>query len=69
MEKPIELTLKEFEEKIVADINNANLQPFLLKPILEKIYNQVVVLEQQAYEMKKAEYENSAKEGEENGKD
>ena len=64
MEKPIEIILKELEEKIIKNINDADLQPFLVRPIIEKIYNQVVVLEQQSFLNKQEKYNKSIEKGE-----
>lgn len=64
MEKPIGIILKELEDKIIKNINNADLQPFLVRPIIEKIYNQVVVLEQQSFLNKQEKYNKSIEKGE-----
>lgn len=72
MDKPVEVKLKEMEERIVNEINKANLQPFLIRPIFERIYNQIITLEQQAYAQQKEEYEKfleKEKENEVNGMD
>lgn len=48
-EKPLILKVKDLENKIVATINNAGISAFIIKPIIEKILNQLNVLEQQEY--------------------
>lgn len=44
------LRKKEFEEKIVNLINEANLPAFIIKPIIKDLFEQLNVLEQQQFE-------------------
>lgn len=46
IEKPLIMILGETEEKIVSIINETNLPAFILKPMLERILNQIQNLEQ-----------------------
>ena len=46
IEKPLIMILGETEEKIVGIINETNLPAFILKPMLERILNQIQNLEQ-----------------------
>lgn len=46
IEKPLIMILGETEEKIVRIINETNLPAFILKPMLERILNQIQNLEQ-----------------------
>lgn len=46
IEKPLIMILGETEEKIVRSINESNLPAFILKPMLERILNQIQYLEQ-----------------------
>lgn len=65
MEKPLVLKTREIEEQIVKMINESGIPIFILKNSIEKIYNQLISLEQKEYEIAKKEYENSLKEGDE----
>ncbi len=56
--KPLTLIVKEYEEKLVKEINNSKLSPFIWKNILEKIYNELTYAENQEIE----NYNNSLKE-------
>ena len=64
-EKPLILRVKDTENRIVAIINNSNIPAFILKSSIEKIYNQLVQLEQQEYAIA---FENEKKEASENAK-
>ena len=46
IQKPIIIVLNETEEKIVEVLNESSLPAFIIKPMLEKILNQVNLLEQ-----------------------
>ena len=46
IQKPIIIVLNETEEKIVEVLNGSSLPAFIIKPMLEKILNQVNLLEQ-----------------------
>lgn len=63
MEKPLTLKMREIEEQIVKMINESGIPIFILKNSFEKIYNQLISLEQKEYEIAKKEYESSLKEG------
>ena len=65
-EKPLILKVKDLENRMVATINNAGIPAFIIKPIIEKILNQLNILEQQEYvqaveKNKKEEKENAKK--------
>ena len=64
-EKPLILRVKDTENRIVAIINNSNIPAFILKSSIEKIYNQLIQLEQQEYALA---LENEKKEEKENAK-
>lgn len=49
-EKPIIIKLRETENEIVKIINDCNIPAFILKPVFERILNQLQILEQQEYE-------------------
>lgn len=56
MEKPFILKVKETEDKIVENINNSQLPTYVLKTILQNLYNQIEQIEQkeiQEYERQK----------------
>lgn len=46
IQKPIIIVLNETEAKIVEVLNESSLPAFIIKPMLEKILNQVNLLEQ-----------------------
>lgn len=64
MEKPTILKLKETESQIIEILNMSEIPAFVLKPMIEKIYRELEVLEQQEYEKEKEKYE----EGDKNAK-
>lgn len=64
-EKPLILKVKDLENRMVATINNAGIPAFIIKPIIEKILNQLNMLEQQEYVQA---VENNKKEEKENVK-
>lgn len=45
MEKPLILQIKDIEEDMMKKINESGLPAFILRPILEKIYNQLIQIE------------------------
>ena len=42
MDKPVILKIKDTEESLINAINKSELPAFLLRPIVEKIFNQLV---------------------------
>ena len=60
--KPTSLTLIETKNSIAQIINNSNLPPFVLEPIMKDLYTEVVGLSQQQYLQEKTEYEKALKE-------
>ena len=63
IEKPTILKLKEFEEKVIELINNSNIPAFILKNPIEKILNQLQIIEQQELEKEIELYNQQLKEG------
>lgn len=61
MQKPANLKVVEFEDGLVNLINKFNLPAFVMKPIFERVYDKIVQLEQQQYDVAKTEYEESLK--------
>lgn len=61
MEKPLTLTINETHEEIVKIINNSNLPAYILKKILEDIYKQIEILDNQEIENYKKESEKNEK--------
>ena len=57
MGKPTILKLKETENEIVKILNECDIPAFVLKPMIEKIYRQLEVLEEQEYQKEKENYE------------
>lgn len=47
------LRKQELEEEIIKLVNNANLPAFIIRPILNDLYNQVLIQEHQQLEMAK----------------
>lgn len=64
IEKPIIVVLRETEESIVNSINSSKLPNFILRPMIEKIYNQIVQNEVNEYNLSKEQYEEQLKEKE-----
>lgn len=60
--KPTSLILIETKNSIAQIINNSNLPPFVLEPIMKDLYTEVVGLSQQQYLQEKTEYEKALKE-------
>lgn len=56
-DKPTIIKLKETEEKIINLLNSSDIPAFVLKPMVEKIYRQLEILEQQEYEKEKQSYQ------------
>lgn len=50
MEKPFTLVIQEIEQKISDIINEANLPAYVLKSILQGLYEQIEVMDQQIIE-------------------
>lgn len=50
MEKPLTLQVQEVEQKISDIINEANLSAYVLKSILQGLYQQIEMIEQQQIE-------------------
>ena len=50
MEKPLTIQVQEIGEKISNIINEANLPAYVLKKILEEIYQQIETIDQQQIE-------------------
>ena len=67
MEKPTILKLKETENKIIEAINSSEVPAFIIRPMLEKILNNVIVIEQKELEQEKINYEKSLKEEKKEG--
>jgi hypothetical protein len=58
-EKPLTIAYEELKQKIVKDINESNLPPLIIRPILENMLNQIISAEKQQYELDKKQYEES----------
>lgn len=59
MNKPLNLMIEDVKEELVQAINNTNLPPFLLEPIVKDIYNEIVILKQNDLVKSKTEYDKS----------
>ena len=57
--KPITLVRQDFINELTNTINSSGLQPFIIKPILQELLEQVVIAEKQQYERDKLMYEQS----------
>ena len=57
MNKPITMQIKEFKDKIVQDINTANLPFFILDTTFRDLYNEIHMLAVEQEEKEKQEYE------------
>lgn len=56
IEKPIILKLKELEEGIIKLINSSEIPAFILKPMFEKLLNQLQIIEQEELESETKKY-------------
>ena len=56
IEKPIILKLKELEEEIIKLINCSEIPAFILKPMFEKLLNQLQIIEQEELESETKKY-------------
>lgn len=59
--KPITVLQTELANKIVADINEANLHPVIIMPVIEEIYDIMKNILKETREREKLEYEKSIK--------
>ena len=59
--KPITVLQTELANKIVADINEANLHPVIIMPVIEEIYDMMKNILKETREREKLEYEKSMK--------
>ena len=59
--KPITVLQPELANKIVADINEANLHPVIIMPVIEEIYDIMKNILKETREREKLEYEKSMK--------
>ena len=50
MNKPLSLKVREFESKLVEEVNKSELPAFCLKQILEKIYSELTKIENEEIE-------------------
>jgi len=60
MNKPFTLVVKEVEEKIVETINNSNLPAYVLKKILQDLFQQLEIAEHNEIEKYNEELKNNA---------
>ena len=60
MNKPFTLIVKEAEEKIVETINNSNLPAYVLKKILQDLFQQLEIAEHNEIEKYNEELKNNA---------
>lgn len=61
MSKPISVTIEEARQNIVKCINEQNLHPSILEPIMKDIYEQVKLASVHTYEKEKQAWENRDK--------
>ena len=59
--KPITVLQTELANKIVADINEANLHPVIIMPVIEEIYDIMKNILKETREREKLEYEKKKK--------
>lgn len=60
MDKPISIILEEAKQSIADAVNNANLHPALLEPIIKDLYTEVQYHAKMQYQKDKNEYEHAA---------
>ena len=61
MDKPIILQINEFDTKLISLINKAGLPAFLMRPTIEKVYNNLLQMEQQEYNTALNQYQEKLK--------
>lgn len=64
MNEPLTLKVNKTEEKMIEIINKSNLPAFVLKIIIEKIYNEIFEIEQQEIEKYNQECQKALKDKE-----
>jgi hypothetical protein len=64
--KPVTVAQDELTKAIITSINESNLHPALIMPVMTEIYEMVKELLRQTKEKEKAEYEKSIQENESN---
>lgn len=57
MEKPVTLIIEDFKSNISKVINESKLPPFVIRPILQDILNQVLMAEQAQTKSDAEEYQ------------
>lgn len=57
MQKPANLKIVEFEDELVKLINRYNLPAFIMHPVIDRVLNKIIQLEQEQYEAAKISYE------------
>lgn len=62
MNKPVSLIREEVKNELADTINNSNLPPFIIEPILQDLLREVHVAVVRQYENDKAMYERSLNE-------
>ena len=61
MEKPTIMVVSDVKENIIKIVNDSKLPPFILRPIFQELYNQMVELERDELKMEKEQYMASIK--------
>ena len=60
--KPISIIIYEAKEKLTDTINDLNISPSILEPIIRELYEQVIQLKQQELQRDKQKYQKNSKE-------
>lgn len=60
--KPVQILMDEFKQKVAADINSSGLPIYIITPILKGLLNECMALEQSEYVRVKNEYEKQEQE-------
>lgn len=69
MEKPISIRAQEFKENLVNLINNSDLIPMIIEPIMKDIYMEIKTLKEEQYQNDKIKYQQFLEKGESNEQD
>lgn len=56
MDKPLSLIIDDFKTDLANVINNSNLPPVILKPVIKEIYDEIKLLQVQELQNDKIKY-------------
>ena len=69
MDKPAQLIVNDLQKSLTQMINDTQLPMFIVTPVIDKIYNQCVIIEKQQLELVTEQYKQSQNEENTKGTD